>query len=67
MDIQKIKSQSMAGELAGGQTTVEYVIVVAIVLGLAALLFAFREQIGNAIKDATNKIGDTFNSISTNM
>jgi Flp pilus assembly pilin Flp len=65
--MQKLESQIMSGEIYGGQTTVEYAIVVAIVLGVAALLIAFRNQIGNMISNATTKLNELFSGLSNNM
>ena len=65
--MQKLESQIMSGEMYGGQTTVEYAIVVAIVLGVAALLVAFRDQIGNMISNATAGLKSLFNNLSTSM
>lgn len=62
----KIEAQMLAGEMAGGQTTTEYVIVVAIVLGLAAALFLFRNQLGQGIKDAGNSVKNLFTNLSSN-
>ncbi len=60
------KAHAMAGEIEGGQTTVEYVIVVAIVLGIAAMLIRFRTELGNMITNATNHMSRLFASISNN-
>lgn len=65
--MQKLESQIMSGEMYGGQTTVEYAIVVAIVLGVAALLVAFRDQIGTMISNATTRLGNLFASLTNNM
>lgn len=65
--MQKIKSQFMYGEIYGGQTTVEYAIVVAIVLGVAALLIAFRDQIGTMINNATNSLCKLFTNLTTEI
>ena len=62
--MQKLESQIMSGEIYGGQTTVEYAIVVAIVLGVAALLIAFRDQIGNMITNATSGLSNLFSNLS---
>ena len=60
------KAHAMAGEIEGGQTTVEYVIVVAIVLGLAAMLIAFRQELGNMVNNAANYRSRLFMKSSTN-
>ena len=65
--MQKLKSKFMYGEIYGGQTTVEYAIVVAIVLGVAALLIAFRDQIGTMINNATNSLSKLFTNLTTEI
>ncbi len=64
--IELAKAHAMAGEIEGGQTTVEYVIVVAIVLGVAAMLINFRGELGKMIDNATNYMAKLFLKISNN-
>lgn len=60
------KAHAMAGEIEGGQTTVEYVIVVAIVLGLAVMLIAFRDELGRMVGSASTYMSKLFMKISNN-
>lgn len=51
-------------EYADGAVTVEYVVIVMVVVGLGAALFAFREQIVTYIGDAGGKLGNMLNNLS---
>lgn len=62
--MKKFEAQMLSGEIAGGQTTVEYVVVVAIVLGLAVALIAFRNELRDAIGSATNQVKNLFANLS---
>lgn len=62
--MKKLEAQMLCGEIAGGQTTVEYVVVVAIVLGLAVALIAFRNELRGAIGSATNQVKNLFANLS---
>lgn len=64
--MKKLEAMMLSGELAGGQTTTEYVIVVAIVLGLTVALLLFRNQLANAIKDCSNSVTNLFKNLSAN-
>ena len=63
--MKKLEAMMLSGELAGGQTTTEYVIVVAIVLGLTVALVLFRDQLRDAIKDCSNSVKKLFTNLST--
>ena len=43
-------------EYADGAVTVEYVIIIMFVVGLGAMLFAFRESLSGFINDASNNV-----------
>lgn len=47
-----------------GQTTVEYVVVIAIIIGLGAALTAFAATEKGSIADATNSVGNMFSKLS---
>ncbi len=60
----KAKADQMeSNELGNGAMTVEYVIIIMVIIAIGALLFAFRERIATFIKGA----GDQMNALLTSM
>lgn len=63
--IELARARMHAGEVAGGQATTEYIIVLGVLIGLGVVLVAFRDAIGDAITDAGEAIVQTFTDITT--
>ena len=61
--LKKIRSILNSGETLGGQTTIEYVVVIGVVVGLSALLVVFRDAIGTALTNAGTGITNLFNTL----
>lgn len=63
--LELMRARMHAGEVAGGQATTEYIIVVGVLIGLGVVLVAFRDSIGDAITKAGEGIVSTFTDITT--
>lgn len=60
----KAKADQMeSNELGNGAMTVEYVIIIMVIIAIGALLFAFRESIHTFITG----VGDQMNALLTSM
>ena len=66
MPLRKPKGASRAARPLkdAGQTTVEYVVVIAIIIGLGAALTAFAATEKGSIADATSSVGNMFSQLS---
>lgn len=52
-------------EYADGAVTVEYVIIIMFVVGLGAMLFAFRQSLSNFINDASKNVNNLVTKLSS--
>lgn len=58
------RAMRMHGELRGGQGTVEYAVIVAIiVIGVAAVLFGFREKLIELWQAVTAQLDEDLNTV----
>ena len=65
-NIMKSKAEEMeTQELGNGAITVEYVIIVMVIVGLGAALFAFQEQIQKFLGDAKDGLSALFDKLNT--
>ena len=63
-NIMKSKAEEMeTQELGNGAITVEYVIIVMVIVGLGAALFAFQEQIKTFLGDAKEGLSALFDKL----
>lgn len=63
-NIMKSKAEEMeTQELGNGAITVEYVIIVMVIVGLGAALFAFQEQIKTFLTDAQKGLAAMFTKL----
>lgn len=64
-NIMKSKAEEMeTQELANGAVTVEYVIIVLVIVGLGAALFTFQEQIKDFLGKANTNLKTLFTDLS---
>ncbi len=62
-NLMKSKANQMeSNELGNGAITVEYVVIILVVVALAALLFAFKDVIATWIGKAQTNIESMFNN-----
>lgn len=61
----KSKAEDMeTQELANGAVTVEYVIIVLVIVGLGAAMFAFQTQIKTFLTQASNNLKSLLDALS---
>lgn len=64
----KAKADQMeSNELGNGAMTVEYVIIIMVIIAIGALLFAFRERIATFIDGVGDQMNDLLTSMKTNI
>lgn len=61
----KAKARMNCEEIAGGQSTVEWVALIGVAIGLTGAAVLFRDSIGTTLGTVGTKISAMFTSIST--